>query len=198
MNGHMRITMGLAIGLASTSAALAGDATTDAWADSGRPGQNGSAGATADWNGNGGRGFARTDTRSGRINLARGIAVGFDRDGIDLSFSHAIAPNRGPGYAGTLNVSIGRDGAVNHSYGGTVAMGGHRRDVRAGGATRSGGRDVGAAVARASGNTRGGGIVRAGTHSHQYRPRPAVVRRAPDRGRPVRRLIGRSVRLFRR
>lgn len=197
MNRHMQYTMGLAIGLATTSAAFAGDATTSAWADSGRPGQNGTAGATADWNGNGGRGFARTDSKSGKINLARGIAVGFDRDGIDLSFSHAIAPNRGPGYAGTLNLSIGRDGAVNHSYGGTVAMGGLSRSVQAGGSTRSSGRDGGAAVAHASGNTRGGGVVRAGTHSEQYRPRKVLVRRRVVR-KPIRRPMRRPAVIWRR
>ena len=64
--------------------------------------------------------MTRTRTSTGRVNLARGLAVGFDRDGMDVSFSHAIAGRIGPAYAGTFNLSIGRDGRVTGSYGGAV------------------------------------------------------------------------------
>lgn len=158
---------GIMIATAGIQTALAGEASTDASATSGWGNQGGTAQANASWDGDGGRGLTRTDTRTGRVNLARGLAVGIDRDGLDLSFSHAIAGNRGPGYAGTFNLSIGRDGSVSHSYGGAVSRGGYRRSVEAGGAASS--RPGGIALASAGGRTWGGGIVQARTRS-QHRP----------------------------
>ncbi len=169
-----------------TTGALAGEATTDAWAQHGMGQRYGTAGATADYNGDGGRAITRTDTHSGeRVTLARGLSVGFDRDGVDLSFSHAIAGRRGGSYAGTLNVSIGRDGSVSNSYGGVLSRGGFERRVEAGGTTRSG-RHGTTSLASANGQTRGGGIVRARTHSNH---RPGF--RAMPRPRPIARLIHR-------
>ncbi|MBN1345256.1 MAG: hypothetical protein JXQ73_21365 [Phycisphaerae bacterium] len=170
-------TFGFALSTACVMTTLAGEASTNAWAQN-----TGSAGATANWDGDGGKGIARTDTRTGKINLARGLAVGIDRDGLDLSFSHAIAPQRGPAYAGTFNLSIGRDGSVSHSYGGAIAQGGSTRSVEATGATSS--RWNGTALASAGGNTTRGGTVQARTYSRNDRAQPY-------QGRPVVRLIKR-------
>lgn len=161
------------LGLIFSSAAMAGQAETSATATNGW-GHTGSAGATANWTGGDGQGFARTDTSTGKVNLARGVAVGADQNGIDLSFSHAVAPKFGPAYAGTLNMSIGTNGQVSGSYGGVVANGGTGRTVAAGGSTSS--RPGGAATAVATGNTRHGGTVQANTHSYQSRPNTVTHR----------------------
>ncbi len=157
-------TFGFAIAVAGATQAWAGEAWSDASA-SNRGG--GSASANAGYNGNGGHGIARTNTRTGKINLARGVAVGVDRNGIDLSFSHAIAGRFGPAYAGTFNMSIGRDGSVSHSYGQSLSRGGNAQSANAGGYTQSG--RNGTSMATAGGRTWGGGRVQASTKSHHSR-----------------------------
>lgn len=157
--------MGLIGGLMTTTV-LGGEATTSATATNGWF-TNGNAAATANWTGtDDGRGFARTrtDTR-GNLNLARGVAVGVDENGLDLSFSHAIAPKLGPAYAGTFNLSIGTDGKVSGSYGGALANGGIDRTVTSGGSTRTAPSGA-VATAAAGGHTNGGGNVVARTHSY--------------------------------
>lgn len=185
MNRLTAYTCGLVLAAGTVGAARAGDASTSAFANSGSGRNDGTAGATADYDGNGGVGYARTRSQTGRINLARGFAVGFDRNGIDLSFSHAIAGQRGPGYAGTFNMSLGRDGSVATSYGDSLARGGRSRSVQAGGTTRSS-RNGTTSLARANGRTHHGGYVQARTQSRHRRPaRPRfarVVHRRPRFG----------------
>ncbi|MBK9118157.1 MAG: hypothetical protein IPM18_00920 [Phycisphaerales bacterium] len=126
------LVTGLMIGV-GVSGAWASEAQTSASATGGR--NNGAATATARYDGQ--VGFARTDTKTGKVNLARGVAVGVDANGLSLSLSHAIAPQHGPAIATNFNMSIGRDGEVNHSVGSAVATGGSGRTVMAGGQTQS-------------------------------------------------------------
>ncbi len=134
-----KYAVGLMMGLAGLEMAMAGEAETNAWARNGWARGSGAAGATANWDGDDGWGIARTRTRSGDVSVGRGLAIGIDRDGLDFSFSHAIAGRFLPAYAGTFNLSIGFDGSVNGSYGGAFAQGGATRSAQAGGQTRSGG-----------------------------------------------------------
>ena len=126
------ITMATA---ALSGMAWAGDAQTSATAGSGGRQRDGTASATASYDGD--IGFARTRSKSGRVNVARGIAVGFDRDGLSLSVSNAIAGRRGPAIATNFNLSIGLDGQVSHSSGLAVADGSSQRTVSAGGETHA-------------------------------------------------------------
>ncbi len=103
-----------AIGLWMAGAAIASDADTSATAGPGRYG-TGTAAATAHYEGD--YGFARTDSRTGAVNLARGVAVGVDEDGISLSLSNALAPRYGPAVATNFSMSIGTDGRVSTSTG---------------------------------------------------------------------------------
>lgn len=153
------------MGLAGMTHALAGQASTSASATNG-PGHPGAASATANYTGVGGQGFARTHTdTAGPVNIGRGLAVGFDGNSLDVSFSHALAPVIGPAYAGTFNMSIGANGQVASSYGGTLAQGGLVRTAEAGGAVQSG--LLGAtASANASGHTAPGGRVNSWTESN--------------------------------
>jgi len=80
-----------------------------------------------------GRGQARTNTRSGPVSLAEGLAFGVDREGIDFSVSYAIATRFAPALASTFNLSIGRDGSVAGSGGLSVAGPAPIRSVNAGG-----------------------------------------------------------------
>ncbi len=153
------------MGLAS---ALAGEASTNATAENGW-GHPGSAAATANYNGDGGIGFARTHSDTGQVNYSRGLAVGFGPEGLDLSFSHAIAPKFGPAFAGTFNLSIGMDGSVSGGYGNSVARGGDHRSVEAGGTTRSN-RHGPTTLVHAGGRTWNGGTVKANTHTYNRRP----------------------------
>ena len=157
---------------ATAALALASDAETSATATGGR-GHAGSAAATARYDGN--IGFARTNTRSGRVNLARGGAVGVDERGLSLSISTAIAPRRGPAIATNFNMSIDRSGRSSHSIGTAIAQGGTRRSATVAGSTTT--RRGGSSLSLASGRTRGGGIVRARTESHHSRPRLRAIRR---------------------
>ncbi len=165
MKRFIAYAFGLTISAAGAASAWAGEASTWASAD------NRSSAATANYDGNGGRGYARTKTKSGRVNLAKGVAVGFDRDGIDLSVSGAVAGRFGPAVAGTFNMSIGRDGSVSKSFGGSVARGGHARSAEASGLTRSRWHGT-SSRATAGGRTFGGGRVKARTHSRNWRPHP--------------------------
>jgi len=158
---------------ALTASAWASDAETSASATSGR-GRSGTATATARYEGD--IGFARTDTRTGAVNVARGVAVGVDEDGISLSISLAVAPQRGPAYATNFNLSFDTDGTSAASFGTALAAGGTRRTVSAGGrasATPSGA----VAASMAGGVTHNDGVVRAVTHSDRSAHREVVVRR---------------------
>lgn len=159
----------------------ASDAETSASAAGGWAGRDGTAAATARYAGD--LGWARTQTRSGELNVARGIAVGFDRDGLSLSVSQALAPSYGPALATNFNLSLGRDGSVSGSTGLAVAQGGGERSVIAGGrtaATLLGG----SATSVASGRTDVGGRVDALTRAYNHEPQ----RLSPARpfGGPVR------------
>ena len=153
------------IGLMAAGTARAGEANTSASATNGY-GHPGTAAATANYEGLGGQGFARTRTdTTGPLSIGRGLAVGFDEQGLDVSFSHALAPQVGPAYAGTFNMSIGPNGQVATSYGGTLAQGGLVRTAEAGGSTRSD-RYGATASANASGHTAPGGRVNSWTESN--------------------------------
>ncbi len=162
------LTMGLMPGLT----ALAGEANSSASASSNRRGP-GTAVATAGYEGNG-IGFSQTNTRSGSTNLAQGLSLGFDEEGLSLSTSYAVAPRFGAAVAGTLNLAIGRDGSVATSVGRTVADGDPNRSVDAGGSARPGslGRTP-VAVASTGGATGPRGTVVSQTQSDS---RPAGVR----------------------
>jgi hypothetical protein len=147
--------------------AWASDAQTSARATGGRG--PGSATATARYEGD--VGFARTDTRTGRVNLARGVAVGFDEDGLSLSLSTAVAPRNGPAFATNFNMTIGANGEVATSAGHSNATGGVARTVESGGRATSTpwGSD---SAATAGGHTAHGGRVSASTRSdHAGSPR---------------------------
>lgn len=146
--------------LLATPTTLASDAETSASATGGR-GRAGTSAASARYDGD--IGFARTDTRSGRVNLARGIAVGVDEDGLSLSLSTAVASQRGPALATNVNISVGRDGRTSSSVGTAVARGGRERSVSVGGSTTT--RPGRATISHATGRTLGGGSVRAQTTS---------------------------------
>lgn len=166
----MLITI-LATMLAPASA-VASDAETSATVGSNRYQRDGTAAASAHYDGQ--AGFARTDTRSGPVSSARGVAVGVDRSGLSLSVSNAVASRHGPAVAISFNLSIGRDGRVSRSAGLAVSRGPIHRSVTAGGRVSTG--DLGrAATAFASGKTDRFGRVYAKTHSEQYRPRRRVL-----------------------
>jgi hypothetical protein len=166
-----------------TVQAIASDAETSATAGSSRGQANGTAAATARYQGD--QGFARTDTRSGAVNIARGVAVGVDRSGLSLSVSNAFASKYGPAVATNFNLSIGLDGRVSSSTGVAVSNGPLSRSASAGGQTATGGRGAGA-ISQASGHSDPLGRVTATTRADDYRPRGVVVVREPVRVRPVR------------
>jgi hypothetical protein len=162
-----KTAIGMMLGMFGAANVRAGEADSSATASGGWFSPTGTAAATANYAGDAaGRGVAQTQTRTtDKFNLARGWAVGVDRDGLDFSFSHAIAGRLGLGYAGTFNLSIGRDGSVSGSYGGALANGGIGRTVEAGGATRSAWNGS-TSTATANGNTLHGGTVKAKTESY--------------------------------
>ncbi len=169
------------IGVANAGLVFAGEASTGAWARN-----QGGAGASANYVGQGGPAYTRTDTRSGNINLARGLAVGFDQDGLDFSFSHAIASRFGPAFAGTFNLSIGFNGSVSGSYGGVVSNGGVNRSAEAGGNTRSGpAGSQSQAMARGDANPWGTVNARTDSYSQDVRKTP-VFRRSNGSNTPRR------------
>ena len=78
-------------------------------------------------------GIAQSESRVGRVNMARGLAVGFGPDG--LSISHSIGVNdRGLGVGHNFNMSVGRNGT--HVGQGHVVTGGPNGRVFTGGETR--------------------------------------------------------------
>jgi hypothetical protein len=161
------------VALAFSTLAWASDTETSASATGGRA-RSGTAIATARYEGD--VGFARTDTRTGNINLARGVAVGVDEDGLSLSVSLAIAPLSGPAFATNFNLSFESDGDVATSFGTSRATGGTSRTVAVGGrASATPYRPL--AMSTASGVSRNGGVVRTYTHSNQYERREVAVRR---------------------
>ncbi len=180
MKRLLSMTAGLVMTSVSTMSVLAGEAETNAAAGTGWNGR-GTAAATARYDGaDGNIGLARTRTRTGEVNLAEGLAVGVDRDGLDFSFSEAIAPRFGPAFGGTFNLSIGMDGDVSGSFGTVVAEGGRTRSVEAGGVTRTDSRGA-TAAATAHGDTSPNGRVIARTNSYS-RPqvyRPVVYKAVP-------------------
>ena len=176
--------------LSAASTALGSDAETSATAGSSRYQRDGTAQATARYEGD--VGFARTDSHSGSVNLARGVAVGVDRDGLSLSVSQAVAPRNGSAVATNFNLSIGRDGRVSGSTGLSVADGPQRRSATAGGQASADPRRSGAS-SFASGSTDRNGTVRAVTRADNYRPRIVHVHRV-ERRQPV---PVRSVRILR-
>lgn len=172
----------LTVGM-GTMTLLAGEASTNASAGNFGGPRGGTAAATAHYDGaDGGIGLSRTRTSTGDVNFARGLAVGVDEDGFDLSFSHAIAERRGPAYAGTFNLSIDNDGDVSGSYGGALALGGSARSAEAGGYTRTDSRRGPTSAATASGHTAPNGRVIARTHSYT---RPIARHVASRTSRPT-------------
>ncbi|MGE0481743.1 MAG: hypothetical protein AB7Q17_14855 [Phycisphaerae bacterium] len=147
------------------SVAFASDASSSATV-SGGFGRPGSAGATASYNGD--AGFARTDTRSGNISTARGVAVGVDRDGLALSVSHAVTLPNGQAIGTNFNLSLDRDGDVSHSTGVALARGPIERSVTVGGSAGTNG-----APARSIATARSDrfGETRVQTHAEQRRIR---------------------------
>ncbi|HOA74460.1 MAG TPA: hypothetical protein PLQ89_13950 [Phycisphaerae bacterium] len=161
MKRFSRYAAVMMMGMAGAGSAWAGEASTSASATNGL-GYPGTASATANYTGVGGQGYARTRTdTAGPVTIGRGLAVGFDGNSLDVSFSHALAPVVGPAYAGTFNMSIGTDGHVATSYGGTLAEGGLVRTAEAGGSAGSHG-----ATAMATGHTAPGGRVTSRTDSY--------------------------------
>src|SRR3972149_3496574 len=123
MKRFSKMFVGMVMSGMTAGVTLAGEASTQATATGGYL-RNGTAAATANYNGGSGPSLVRTHTDTGAVNLAHGLAVGLDEDGLDFSYSHAVAPSGGgPAYAGTLNMSIGTNGQVGGSYGGTLAQG---------------------------------------------------------------------------
>src|SRR5262249_43941189 len=110
-------------------------------------------------------GFARTQTRSGNLTLARGVAVGYDEDGLSLSFSGGVATRRGAAVATNFNLSIGNDGRVSGSGGSVVSGGPVYRSAEVGGTTST--RPHAPAVSFASGQSDPRGFARAETRAYQ-------------------------------
>lgn len=171
--------------LSLTGAALGADAETSASAGGFRGSRNGTATATASYEGD--VGFARTDSRSGRVNVARGVAVGFDEDGLSLSISNAIDPRFGPAVATNFNISIDRDGDVATSGGVSLANGPGYRQASAGGNTGTGFVQP-HATSFASGDTDARGRVIASTRSFSS-PRSVPIRVIHDPRPEPRRVI---------
>ncbi len=171
--GMMRLAaMGLM--LSGASAALASEAETRASAD-GRRGGAGTASAEARYEGD--VGFARTDSRSGNVSSARGVAVGLDEDGLSFSISNAIAGRRGIALASNLNITIGLDGEVAVSGGNSVARGPISRGASAGGlASNNGG--IARAISEAAARSDRFGSARASTWSESSRGHRAIYRPA--------------------
>ncbi len=174
MHWFKTLSMSSLLGLGLSGTVLASEADTSATAGNGRFNRNGTATATAGYQGD--IGFARTDSRSGRISTARGVAVGVDEDGLSLSVSHAIAPRFGPALATNFNLSIGTNGEVAHSVGRTVSQGPISREATASGATRTG-RNGSVAVSEAAGRSDRFGRVDTETRARNSRG-PRLLRPA--------------------
>ena len=86
--------------------------------------------ASAEASYDGPAGIARTDTRVGRVNFARGLAVSYGPQGISLSQS--IGVSRGPfGTAHNFQLSVGPHG-THVGHGGVVSRGGDTRVITGG------------------------------------------------------------------
>ena len=177
--GHMAAFAGLWFSFAAYGA----DANSSATAGS-NGGRTGTAVATAGYEGD--FGFARTDSNSGRVNTARGVAVGVDNDGVSLSLSNALATQHGPAIATNYNLSIGRDGRVSSSFGASVANGPVHREASAGGRTATTA-NGGGAVSEASGRTDRFGSVEARSEAHDSGVRRGSLARGSHEPRTVRR-----------
>lgn len=75
-------------------------------------------------------GLARTDTRVGRVNFARGLAVSYGLEGVSLSQSIGVS-HGGLSTAHNFQLSIG-PGGTHLSRGGVVSRGGDARAVTGG------------------------------------------------------------------
>jgi hypothetical protein len=166
-----RYAFGALLMLSVSGVAVASEAETSAQAGSaGR--RSGTAQATARYEGD--VGVARTNTRSGRVSLARGLAWGLDEDGLSLSASHAVA-GRFAAVARNFNLTIGMDGQVAVSGGRSVSVGPRYRTAGAGGLAGSQrGRTY--AVSSAHGESDRRGVVRTKTYSRSS-GRGGLVRR---------------------
>ena len=118
-------------GLVFSTFALASEADTSAGVSKGPLVGGNAANASAHYEGN--IGFARMATNTGRVNTARGVAVGVDNEGLTLSISTALATRLGPALAANFNISIERDGDVSTSRALTVAEGPLGKEASAGG-----------------------------------------------------------------
>ncbi len=175
-NAMRMLFAGMLGGLLATGA-WAGESSTSATAGANGRG-SGTAAATADYQGNG-IGFTKTKARTGRLNFARGLSVGFDETGLSLSHSYALAGQRGPAVGGTLNLHVGLDGQTSVSGGRVTADGSPERSVTTGGVAGNTGRTPYAASS-ASGRTAGRGDVQAKTFSRtraHERTRESAARR---------------------
>ena len=168
---RMRTASATVLALLCSSPVWASEAETSASAGSSRYQRDGTATATARYTGD--VGSARTQSWSGKANVARGVAWGLDKDGLSLSVSNAVAPQRGPAVATTFNLSIGRDGSVSHSTGLAISKGPIHRSASAGGSVGTK-RYGGSATAFATGKSDRFGRVRAVTQSRQHRPQKRV------------------------
>lgn len=164
-----------------TSNLSASDAETSASAGHARTLRNGSAAATARYDGD--IGFARTETSSGDVSRARGVAVGVDKDGLTFSLSNAFVARNGLGLATNLNISIDRDGRVSRSGGIALADSPFERSVTAGGGA-SNDRGRAAMTAYATGRTDPYGRVDARTYADSSRA-PLPSHRPLGRGGEV-------------
>jgi hypothetical protein len=175
-----RLLACLALTIATTAPALA-DASTTATAGRNNAAGTGSAAATARYDAP--IGFANTQTHSGPINAARGVAVEVDKNGITLSVSNAIATKNGPAIASTFNLAINRDGDVSRSGGISVSRGPIETEASAGGSAATGPRGGSATTtASASGRSDRFGTVEARTASHTQPARRGLrVERDDDR-----------------
>ena len=180
-----RLLIGVAMGIGMSICGLAGEAQTSASAGSGERG----GGATATARYDAPIGFANAETRSGKIELARGVAVGVDRSGVTLSVSTALATRSGPAIASTFNLAIDRSGDVSRSGGVVISSGPIQREATASGSAASGGRGgEPATTALASGRSDPLGRVEAQTHSKTDRVRTIAAREVGERrdGRVIR------------
>lgn len=158
---RLLMTAGM-LAIAMCVPAWAADAETSASAGGGR-GRGGQASATARYEGD--VGFARTDSRSGRVSTARGVAVGVDEDGLALSVSNAVSVPGGRAIATNLSIEIERDGDVSISTGTAVSRGPLYREAGAGGAAGRGG-----ATSFATGRTDplGSVVVKTDARQHEF------------------------------
>lgn len=156
------------VSMSAATMAPASEASSGASATA-NPFGPGTAEADAAYRGDG-RGFARTNTRTGAVNVARGLAFGVDRDGISISASNAVAGRFLPGVASTFNLTIGRDGSMAGSSGLSVAGRAPFRSVSAGGFSGTG-RNGAISGATASARSEPRGLARSRTRTWS---RPAI------------------------